>query len=348
MLTTWTFEPTVVVPLVLAAVAWFLLVRRIDRAHPATPVPLGRSLAFYAGLATIAVALLSGVAEYDDTLFSVHMVQHLLLVFGAPPLLALAAPITQLLRASSPAVRNRWILPVLHSRVLRVIAHPIVAWLAFTAVMWLSHFSPLFEAALEDRTIHELEHVLFITSALLFWWPIIGVDPAPHRMSHPGRLIYAFLQMPQNSFLAMAILFTEDPLYQHYVSLGQPYGIDPLDDQKLAAGIMWFVGDLVFLAALLLLVGLWIRREERDTKVKERRVDLERAALRERADRLAAAKAEAEDGTAVAGSGAAPSDLESPPAPAAGAGVTDPSDDPFASPRASSPQPGIGEASSSR
>jgi putative copper resistance protein D len=237
---------------------------------------------FLGGLAVIAVALQSGLARYDTTLFSLHMVQHLLLTLVAPPLLVLAAPITQLLRAASPATRQRVILPVLHSRIMGVIGHPVVAWLVFTGVMWGTHFSVLFNQSLEDRLVHDLEHGLFLAAGLLFWWPLVAVDPAPGRMTYPARIAYVFLQLPQGSFLAMAILFAERPLYAHYVTLGAPYGIDALADQRLAAGIMWFVGDVIFLVATLAVLAAWMRSESRSSDAADRRIDVERVALRER------------------------------------------------------------------
>ena len=105
------------------------------------------------------------------------MVQHVLLMLVAAPLLALAAPITLVLRLSSPKTRHRWLLPVLHSRVVRVMAHPVTAWLMFATMMWAVHFSPLFNAALEDPLIHDLEQLLFLSGALLFWWPAVALDP---------------------------------------------------------------------------------------------------------------------------------------------------------------------------
>ena len=99
------------------------------RPIPANPSRVGGPWRSSAGLAALAFALLSGIDRYDTTLFSVHMVQHVLLMLVAAPLIALAAPITLLLRLSSPETRHRWILPVLHSRVVRVLAFPVVAWL---------------------------------------------------------------------------------------------------------------------------------------------------------------------------------------------------------------------------
>jgi cytochrome c oxidase assembly factor CtaG len=283
----WSFEPLVVLGLLAAAAGWVALVRRVDRAHPASPVPRRRSVAFLGGLAAIAVALLSGIETYDTTLFAVHMVQHLILTLVAAPLIALGAPITTLLRAASPDVRRRVILPILHSRALRVVAFPVVAWIAFAAVMWGSHFSPLFDASLESPLVHDLEHALYLGAGLLFWWPAVGLDPSPWRMAHPVRLMYVFLQMPQNTFLAVTILGSGVPLYAHYATLERSWGPSPLEDQQLAGSLMWLAGDLLFLAALAAILAGWMRHEQAGAAAGDRRVERERALLREREARLA-------------------------------------------------------------
>jgi putative membrane protein len=283
----WSFDPALVLPLLVLTGGWITLVRRVNASHPATPVPARRSAAFLAGVATVAIALQSGIEQYDTTLFSVHMVQHLLLTLVAAPLLALGAPITLLLRAATPRVRRRVILPILHSRIVRVIAFPVVAWVLFAGVMWATHFSPLFDLALEDRLAHDLEHLLFLGSALLFWWPAVGLDPAPWRLPHPARALYVFLQMPQNTFLAVVILNAAAPLYPHYVTLARSWGPTPLADQQMAGGIMWLGGDLLFIAAIAGIIAGWMRHEEARNRVADRRLDAERAAIRARETRLA-------------------------------------------------------------
>jgi cytochrome c oxidase assembly factor CtaG len=295
----WSFEPALMVPLLATALVWLALVRRVNRDHPDRPVPRLRSACFLFGLFVIAGALQSGIERYDTTLFSVHMVQHLLLTLVGAPLLVLGAPITLLLRAADPAARKRWLLPALHSRVVRVVSHPIVATVAFAAVMWGTHFSPLFDHALENRLVHDLEHVAFVATAVLFWWPAVGLDPGPYRLSHPVRILYTFLQMPQNTFLAVAISFAPAPLYPHYATLVRSWGPDPLTDQQLAGAIMWVGGDLIFLGAILALVVAWSRSEERDTAAAERRADTARAALRAREAAFAARRATAEAGPAA-------------------------------------------------
>lgn len=283
----WTFEPTVTLGLVVAALAWLRLVSRVDRAHPANPVPRRRTAAFLAGLGVIAVALMSGIDAYDTTLFSVHMVQHVLLTLVAAPLIALGAPITLLLRAATPNVRRRLILPILHSRILRVLSFPVVAWLLFAGVMWGTHFSPLFDAALENPLVHDLEHTLYLGVGLLFWWPAVGLDPSPWRMPHPVRAMYVFLQMPQNTFLAVTILNSGVVLYRHYDTIVRSWGPSPIEDQQTAGGIMWIVGDILFLTAMAAIIAGWMAFEGRREADVDRRLDREREAIRAREARLA-------------------------------------------------------------
>ncbi len=287
----WQGDPLIWLPVIVAALLWRHGVGRVNRAHPSNPVPRRRTVAWMLGLFAILVALDSGVERYDTTLFAVHMVQHMLLTLVAPPLLMYAGPITLLLRASSAGTRRRWIFPFLHARVVRLVAFPVVAWVVFAGVMWGSHFSPLFEAALENEWFHRLEHGLFLSSALLFWWPVAGPDPSPWPMRHGARVLYVGLQMPQNTFLAVAIAMSSVPLYNHYVTQARSWGPTPLEDQQLAGSIMWLGGDAVFIGAVILLVLAWMRDDERRTVGEDRRLEGERAAIRERELTLAARRA---------------------------------------------------------
>jgi cytochrome c oxidase assembly factor CtaG len=287
----WSFDPTVWLPAIVAVLAWRSGVNRVNRAHPGNPVPRRRTVSWLLGIAAILVALDSGIERYDTTLFSVHMVQHLLLTLVAPPLLLYAGPITLLLRVSSAETRRRWVLPLLHARVVRVLAFPVVSWVLFAGVMWGTHFSPLFDLSLENDLVHRLEHALFLTSALLFWWPVVGPDPAPWRMAPAVRVMYAGLQMPQSTFLAVAIYIATTPLYPHYVTNIRSWGPTPLEDQQIAGGIMWIGGDFAFLIAVILLVVAWMRDEERRTVGEDRRLEAERAAIRDRETVLAARRA---------------------------------------------------------
>ena len=287
LLLAWTFEPLPTLGIAVAVGGWLWAVRRVNAAHPGNPVRARRTVAFLAAMAVLAFALVSGIERYDTALFSIHMVQHVLLMLVAAPLLALAAPITLVLRLSSSETRRRWVLPVLHSRIVMFLAHPVTAWVMFAAMMWAVHFSPLFQASLEDPIVHDIEHFLFLTGAIFFWWPAVALDPMPWRMGHPARIGYLFTQMTQNTFLAVVILNATAPLYPHYASLVRPWGMTALEDQRLAAGIMWIAGDAIFLTAILGVVLGWMHAEARDEARADRRADAELAQIRIRERRLA-------------------------------------------------------------
>ncbi len=278
VLLAWSIEPHVILPLLGLWLIYRLAVQRVNAAHPGNPVPRFRVWSWNLGLGVLVLALCSPIATYDTTLFSVHMVQHILLTLVAAPLLALGAPITLLLRVSSSKTRQRWILPVLHSWPMRVISFPVVTWVLFAAVMWASHFSGLYDASLDNELIHIFEHALYLGVALLFWWPVVGADPSPWRMSHPARIGYLFLGMPQSSFLGLAIYSAPAVLYAHYATLQRSWGPTPLEDQQLAGVLMWVGGDAVFLIAMIAAVWVWLRAEEREGARLDAKLDRDEAA----------------------------------------------------------------------
>ncbi len=293
LLLEWTLDPLPFLGVVVAAVAYLWAERHIDAAHAGTPVPRYRRWLFLAGLAVVLVALVSPIDRYEGELFSVHMVQHMLLELVAAPLIVLAAPITLALRAASPAVR-RGILAVLHSRILRWLAFPITTWILFAAVNWGWHFSTsLYDLALENDLVHYVEHATMLAAGLLFWWPAISPDPMPWRVPHPVRILYLFLAMPQMSFLGVALLSADAPLYAHYVTNELAWGPTPLADQQLGGALMWVMGDMVFLAAMIGIVAAWMRFEAIRTRRLDARLD-EEDRQREAAERAADAVERAE------------------------------------------------------
>ncbi|MEO6397056.1 MAG: cytochrome c oxidase assembly protein [Tepidiformaceae bacterium] len=266
----WEFDPLFLLFSGFSLWLYLSAVRRVNRAHPKSPFPRRRVACFVAGFAVLAFALISPPASYDTVLFSVHMWQHLLLTSVAAPLILLGTPITLALRAASVETRRRILLPMLHSRLVRIVSFPVVAWLLFAATMWLSHYSPLYDDALENAWLHRVEHLLYLTAAMMFWWQAIGLDPTPWRMSHPVRLLYVFLQMPQNSFLALSIYSSSHVIYKHYETLGRTWGPTPLADQQQAGIIMWVAGDLLFLGAICYVIASWVKAEELETKRQDR------------------------------------------------------------------------------
>ena len=268
----WSFDPLAIALIGGAAVVYLRAVRGVNAAHPRSPVPRWRSVAFLAGLFAIVVALLSPVERYETVLLSVHMVQHMLLQLVAAPLLLLAAPVTLALRVAPPGVRG-WLLRVLHSRAVRVGTHPIVAWTAFVVVNWGWQFSPLYDLAAERTLVHYTQHAVYLGVALLFWWPIVGADPAPRKLGFAGRAAYVALSIPQNSFLGITLMNVQPSLYPHYWTQLRDWGPPFAEDLQIAGAIMWGMGAMVFVLALLLVLGAWMRSEERRTLRREGRRD---------------------------------------------------------------------------
>jgi len=265
----WSFEPVTVAALASAAVAYGSACRVARRLTPRHPVPGWRRGAFSGGLAVVAVALLSPVDTYADALLSVHMAQHLLLTLVAAPLLLLGQPVALALRVMSPERRRRW-LRIGNGRAVRLASSPVLAWAAFAAAGWAIHFSPLFDAALRSQPLHVAEHALFLATALLFWWPVVGGHPGRRPLPHPVRLLYLGVAMPQNTFLALAILGADGVLYSRYADLARTWGPTPLADQRQGAGLMWVAGDLILLVSVLLVAAAWARHEDRATERAER------------------------------------------------------------------------------
>jgi cytochrome c oxidase assembly factor CtaG len=276
--TTWSLAPLPWIAALVAAGGYLFAVRQVNRAHPRATVPRWRVAAWLAGVVVILFALASAIDTYAGELLTVHMVQHLLLTMVAPPLLALGAPITLLLRDASPHARHRFMLPVLHARAVRLIASPLVAWPLFAIVMWGSHFSPLYDAALEDESLHIAEHAVYLASGLLFWWPAVAADPIPRRLGYGGRLGYLLLQMPVNAAVGLAIYFAPTVLYPHYAASARSWGPDAFTDQQIGGIVMWGAGDLLLLVAVTALVAAWMRADTRRSSRSDARLSALHAA----------------------------------------------------------------------
>jgi putative membrane protein len=280
VLLAWNLDLLPLLAIALAGGAYLWAVRRVA-ATRRTPHPTWRTAAFLGGLAAMVLALSSPIEAYEGVLFSVHMVQHMLLELAAAPLILLGAPATLALRAASPSVR-RTLLAILHSRAISLLTFPLLTWILFAAVNWGWHFSTLYDQALENVALHYFQHATFLGAALLFWFPVIGADPSRWRLPYPARLFYLFLAMPQNSFLGVALMSASSVLYPHYLTNLRTWGATALADQSLGGILMWVGGDFVFLAAMGGVVAAWVRNEDRRTARMDARLDAEAAAERSR------------------------------------------------------------------
>jgi len=281
VLLAWRFDLLPLAGVAVASVAYLWAVRQVARRHRSNPPPRWRTATFLGGMAAIVIALCSPIEAYEGQLFSVHMVQHMLLELVAAPLILLGAPMTLTLRVASPDVR-RGLLAMLHSRAVAVLTFPLLTWLAFAAVNWGWHFSTLYDQALENEPLHYFQHATFLIAALLFWWPVVGADPGRWRLPYPVRLFYLFLAMPQNSFLGVALMSAPVVLFPHYLTTLRPWGPSAIVDQNLGGILMWTFGDVVFLIAMACVVAAWVRHEDKRTARLDARLDAE-AAARERA-----------------------------------------------------------------
>lgn len=271
----WHVDLTLMLALAVAAAAYVSAARSVDAAHT-NGWPRRRAATYIAGLVAVGLALLSPIDTLSDDLLTVHMVQHLLLVSVAAPLFAASGIGTLALRAASADVRNRYLLPFLHSRVVSALTFPVVGWVAFAGVMWGSHFTTLYNAALLDDGVHAFEHLLYLAAACLFWWPLVSPDPLRWRL-HPGAKLMALIaQMPPMSFLAVTIIGATAPLYAAYLGRTDALGLDALTDQRIAGSLMWVTGDLALLIPGAYLLLLLVRHEEAEEKRVDARLDRER------------------------------------------------------------------------
>jgi putative membrane protein len=225
---------------------------------------------------------LSPLHAAGEQLFSVHMVQHLLLTLVAAPLLLLSNSMPVLMWALPPAARGSVGNLVARPGPLRSLTHaltrPLLAGGIFVITQWAWHQPLAYQWALESRGAHYLEHVTFFATALLFWWPVIGAAPLPSPLGYPARIAYAFLGWMPNTLLGAGISLSSGVLYPMYVSSAAAMGIDPAADQQLAGLIMWVPGDLLFATILMLLVVALLRHEEREAERIDRELDAREAA----------------------------------------------------------------------
>ncbi|WP_344861967.1 cytochrome c oxidase assembly protein [Planomonospora alba] len=242
--------------------------------------PWGRTAAWLTGVLILVIATQSGVARYAKVLFSVHMAEHMTLSMLVPIFLVLGAPVTLALRALKPAARRgdrgprEWLTVILHSRYMRFVGHPAIATTIFIVSTYALYFTPLFEAAMEEHLGHIAMTVHFLVSGCLFFWVIIGVDPAPHRLPHVARLLVLFATMPFHAFFGIALMSMGTVLAEGwYGQLGRTWGVSPLADQQTGGAIAWGFGEVPTLLVLLALAVQWWRADDRLARRADRRAD---------------------------------------------------------------------------
>jgi putative membrane protein len=225
----------------------WLAIRKTRRAQ----FPSWRLGVFLTGMATLWAALASPLDAFADALLSAHMVQHLLLMSAVPPLVWLGLPVVPILRGLPRSFTRAVAGPLLSSPALlwigRALTRPVVAWLAMNLTFLLWHTPAAYDYALWNQPWHRLEHICFLATSLLFWYPVIQPWPARRHSLGWGILLYLLGADFVNTALSAFLAFCDRPVYGYYVVRPNPFHVDPVSDQAVGAVIMWVLGSIVFL-----------------------------------------------------------------------------------------------------
>lgn len=254
----WHWRSSVLLMLLLAALAYSLGWTRLRRTGHERLASVPRLAAYFTGLATIAVALLSPLDTFEALLFWVHMVQHELLMVVAAPLILLGSPLAMRLWAA-PAPVRRALGGLLQRRsplrhLFNGITRPLIAWAIATAAVWLWHIPAAYDAVQANPLLHDAEHLTFFLTSLFFWWPVTRTPPYVHRTSLLQRLAYLFAGMTQSGILGGIITLADNVIYPHYAAVPRFGSLTPLTDQRIAGIVMWFISALPLLAVALILI----------------------------------------------------------------------------------------------
>lgn len=260
---TWSGEPWLLAVLAGVALLYVAGLRNLWRsAGTGRGLSMPRAWAFGGGWLTLLAALVSPLDTLGSELFSAHMVQHELLMIVAAPLLVLGRP----LAVWTWSMPRRWRARIAGGLTTGIIAgpwaaltHPVSAWALHALALWLWHAPVLFDAALRTRWIHDLQHASFLSTALLFWWAVLG--PGVHRATRPAGLLYLFTTMAHTTALGALLTLAPTSWYAPYVATSVQLGLDPLEDQQLGGLVMWVPGGLVYLLATLALLASLMRRQ---------------------------------------------------------------------------------------
>ncbi|WP_326734773.1 cytochrome c oxidase assembly protein [Streptomyces sp. NBC_01022] len=269
-------DPFFLTGCVLAVVLYGYAVLRLRRRGDAWPV--NRIAFFLVGVLTIALVMCTKLNDYGMVMFSVHMVQHMVISMLSPILLLLGAPVTLALRALPVATRGskgprELLLMLLHSRYMKIITHPVFTIPLFIASLYALYFTPLFDFLMGSTLGHVAMMVHFLAVGLVFFWPIMGIDPGPHRPGYLMRMLELFAGMPFHAFFGIALMMASQPMVKVYENPPASLGIDALSDQNAAGGIAWAFSEIPSVLVLVALVFQWYRSEQRTAKRTDRAAD---------------------------------------------------------------------------
>ena len=272
--TSWHFDWPLLLPALLVTACYIHGLRRLP--HGRGGHPAWRSWCYFLGVATLVLAQESPLHELADRHFSAHMVQHMLLMMVAVPLVLLGAPMRPVLRGMPRTLRRAVVRPLMRSKaagaIYRGVTHPVAGLAVYSALLGAWHLAPgWYDASVRNEFWHDMQHVSFAGGILLFWWNVI--DPAPFRvrLGYPLRMLYVLVGGTIQGTLAALITFSDRTLYTEYVHATPVFDISPLADQELGGLIMWVPGQLQHLAVIGVLFAVWAVSSERRQRAEEAR-----------------------------------------------------------------------------
>ncbi|GAC1362470.1 MAG: cytochrome c oxidase assembly protein [Ktedonobacteraceae bacterium] len=261
-LTQWNWQPSIITGTIVIIALYLYAVGPLrEKYYPGERLETGRAVAFLLGVYFIFLALVSPIDELGDYyLFSAHMVQHLFLTIVGPPLMVAGLPGWLL----QPLLKRRSLL-----RIGRFFTYPGVAFVLFNANFWLWHAPPLYDATLYDPTLHLLEHVSYIVTGVLYWWPVFSpLSEGWPRLSMGGQLLYIFLGGMPTVLLGAGLTFTA-PLYEPYIHAPRIWGLSPATDQQLGGLIMWVPANIAYIIVASVLFLRWMQSQDRKQRAEE-------------------------------------------------------------------------------
>jgi putative membrane protein len=268
--TAWSFEPTVLIPLLVTIFIYTWGTLNVwQRAGQGHGIARRQWMSFIGAILMLVLALVSPLDALSNELFSAHMVQHLILILAAAPLLIL----------SDFPLAFLWVFPRRQAQTLgssvnqtrrSILTHPVFVWMIFTITMWIWHAAFLYEAALGNETIHFLEHILFLFTALLFWW-VLFKHARPDHLHYGMTIPFLFLTVLQSGILGALMTFTTQPWYSYYADSAPRWGLTPLQDQQLAGIIMWMPGGAIFTLLTIGYFAAWLRALEKRSEALQKR-----------------------------------------------------------------------------
>ncbi|MBF0807292.1 copper resistance protein CopD [Rothia nasimurium] len=269
--TQWRFDWFWVAFISFAAFAYLWALIKVRRAGGHWP--LARALSWFLGLFVLLYITCGALAVYSMVLFSVHMVEHMLLTMVCPIFLVLGAPVTLLLRALEPRQDGtrgprEWILRLVHSGWSKMITHPIFAAVNFAGSIVIVYFTPLFGVMLRYHVGHEFMLIHFLITGYIFSLVLIGIDPIPNRPTYPMRLIMIIATLGYHAFVGISIMQMDTLLQASWFgNLGRPWGLPAIDDQKLGGSLMWAIGEI---PTMIIAVAVAVQWSMDDKKVQKR------------------------------------------------------------------------------